>query len=136
MPEEKLHPLEIQHNLLSQAERDRLMNTITNASVEGHAGFSRVLLTIMGFTAGGRLTDSQASNLTKQAELLFTNLAVIGMQKERTASSRDEDPLVAVLKAAQAGATKVRPSLLMDDDGPDRFGLQVLNEKGQPVDLK
>ncbi len=135
MAEEKLHPLEIQHNLLSQSERDRLMTTITNASVEGHAGFTRVLLTIMGFTAGGRLTDSQASNLTKQAELLFTNLAVINMTKARDAS-QDEDPLVATLRAAQKGASKVRPSLMMDDDGPNKFGLQVLNEKGEPVDLK
>lgn len=140
MAEERLNPLEIQHNLLSADEREALASAILNATVEGHAGFTRVMLTIMAFTAGGRISPEQAEVLTKQAELLFTNLCAANIREERASGGGGgvaaDDPLAARLRAAQAGAKKIRPSLLYDSEGRDEYGLEVLDAQGRPVPLK
>jgi hypothetical protein len=131
--EERLNPLEIQHNLLSADEREALASAILNATVEGHAGFTRVMLTIMAFTAGGRISPEQAEVLTKQAELLFTNLCAANIREERASGGGGG---VAADDAAQAGAKKIRPSLLYDSEGRDEYGLEVLDAQGRPVPLK
>ncbi len=134
---ETLLPIEVQHELLSETERTILMDAITNATVQGHAGFTRVMLTIMGFTVGGRVTVAQAEVLTKQAELLFTNLCAQNIQQARdVGAGSDEDPLVAAIQATKRGGQKVRPSLLLSGDGADSYGLEVLDRDGNPIQLK
>lgn len=137
MAEEKLHNLEIQHNLLTAVERSALASALANATVQGHAGLSRVLLTLMSMTAGGRITSEQAENLTKMAELLFTNICAQQIQAsmDSKGTEEDEDPLVARLLAAQAGAKKVQPRLLLDDNGDHEYGLEVLDAQGKAVPL-
>lgn len=136
MADEKLHNLEIQHNLLSQDEREALGEALANATVQGHAGLSRVLLTLMGMTASGKITSEQAENLTKMAELLFTNIcAQVIQQTHAKSGEQDEDPLVTRLIAAQAGAKKVQPRLLLDEGGAHEYGLEVLDRAGNAVPL-
>ena len=134
MPKEgEFHALEIQHNLLTPSERDMLMTTLMNASVVGHKGFTKVILTIMGFTVGGRLTHEQADVVTRQAELLFTNLCAQHIQEAGVKAKTDVDPLVASIKAAQAEAHKIRPQLTMDSEGNHQY--EILDAQGKAVPL-
>lgn len=132
-------PVEIQHELLSPLERDTLMQAIMNATVDGHKGFRRVLLTIMGFTVGGRITTAQAEVLTKQCELLFTDLCADRIEQQAAGQgqgpSGDVDPLVARLKASQAGAAKIRPNNLLSQDGNHEMTLEVIDAKGKPATI-
>ncbi len=133
MPEEKLHALEVQHELVPNDIREALASALLNATVSGHAGFNRVILTIMAMTAAGKVTHEQAEVLTKQCELLFTNL--MAQQIQLLQEGGGEDPLVAQLKAAQAGAKKVRPDLLIEQNGASSLGLQTLTPDGRPKDI-
>ena len=134
MAGDQQHVLHVQHELVPQEVRDALAGALLNATVQGHAGFNRVLLTIMAYTASGKVAPEQAEWLTKQCELLFTNLMAHQIQLSQT-EGQGEDPLVQALKAAQAGAKKVRPDLLIDQSGAASLGLQMLEPDGRTTDI-
>tara|TARA_R100000278_G_scaffold83625_1_gene64119 strand:+ start:83 stop:511 length:429 start_codon:yes stop_codon:yes gene_type:complete len=126
------HVLYVQHELIPADVREALASALLNASVQGHAGFNRVILTIMAYTASGKVAPEQAEWLTKQCELLFTNLMAMQIQQSQTDGG---DPLYEQLKAAQAGARKVRPDLLIEENGASSLGLQMLEPDGRTTDI-
>lgn len=132
--EDKLHPLEIQHNLVEEHQRDALASALLNATVQGPQGLVRVIMTMMAATAGGKLTHEAAEVMTKQAELLFTTLMAMQLQGMQAGGAK-EDPLVAALTLAQEGAKKMRPDLLIDQNGAHELGLQTLDKNGNAVDV-
>ena len=125
------HAIEVQHNLLSDAEREALGTALMQATVQGHAGLSRVLLTLMGMTAAGKITHEQAESLRGMAELLFTNICAQTIHESQDMNGGD--PLVGRLKQAQAGAKKIRPKMVLDQSGAHEYGLEVLDAQGRPV---
>lgn len=129
---DQLHALEIQHNLLSTKEREALGTAIASATVDGHAGLSRVLLTLMGMVAAGKITHEQAEVLRGMAELLFTNLCAHSIHIAQGGKT-EGDPLIERLRSAQAGAKKIRPHMLIDSEQDHEYGLEVLDKKGRPV---
>jgi len=140
MPSEpQLHALEIQHNLVPEPVREALAQAIMNATVTGHSGVTTVILTLMGMTAAGKITHEQADMMTRQAELLFTNIAAQNIQKKLDekggGSEAAGDPLAAQIALAQAKAKKLRPAMLLSDDGGHEYGMEVLNADGPRTSL-
>ena len=105
-----------------------------SATVDGHAGLTRVLLTLMGMVAAGKITHEQAEVLRGMAELLFTNICAHSIQIAQQ-GGQAQDPLIAALTAAKEGAKKVRPRMLLDAGGSHEYGLEVLDKQGKPVPL-
>lgn len=131
------HALEVQHQLIPDADREALGTALLQASVQGHADLSRVLLTLMSMTASGKITHEQADALRAMSELLFTNICAQNIHAAQTGADGEafNDPLVARLKQAQAGAKKIRPKMILDDGGAHEYGLEVLDKKGNAVPL-
>lgn len=130
------HALQVQHDLIDADVRDALAEALMNATVEGHRGFTRVMLTIMAMTASGKVTHEQAEALTRQSELLFTSLMAQQIQKQQSQGlGGDGDPLARRLAEAQRGAAKIRPALTLSHDGAHELGLQTLNRDGSASDL-
>ncbi len=139
-------PLVIQHELIPFETRQALGEALLNATVEGHAGFTALMLRIMAMTVAGSITVAQAEVVTAQAELLFTNIVAQRLTEARSAASTltgtlggtqaMEDELTRTLREAREGASKVRPSLEMAaDPTDDKYGLEIYDDQGNLVPL-
>jgi len=131
---DQMHALQVQHDLLNKKEREALATALMSATVDGHAGLTRVLLTLMAMVAAGKITHEQADVLRGMAELLFTNICAHSIQIAQQGEATS-DPLIARLAAAKEGAKKVRPRMVIDEGGAHEYGLEVLDKRGQPVPL-
>lgn len=131
---DQMHALQVQHELLNKTEREALATALMSATVDGHAGLTRVLLTLMGMVAAGKITHEQAEVLRGMAELLFTNICAHSIQIAQQGEA-GSDPLVSRLAAAREGAKKVRPRMVIDQGGAHEYGLEVLDKNGKPVPL-
>ena len=131
------HALEVQHQLIADADREALGTALLQATIQGHADLSRVLLTLMSMTASGKITHEQADALRGMSELLFTNICAQNIHAAQTGegSSEVNDPLVERLKQAKAGAKKIRPKMILDHGGEHEYGLEVLDKQGKAVPL-
>jgi hypothetical protein len=132
------HALEVHHRLITRREREALGAAFLSAPINNHNDLSRILLTVMGMTASGKISPEQAEQLRAMSELLFTNICAQNIHNTQNGviSEQDNtDPLATRLKKAKAGAKKIRPKMLLDSEGEHEYELEILDKEGNGVPL-